>query len=97
MTPGIIARGSLLVYNERKPFKACGRWSAMSPSIGADHSLEHLVFEIAKGVAGKTGAAYFHSLARHLTLALDADYVLIGELQPDGERIATLAVLWPGW
>src|ERR1700689_277327 len=96
MTPGIIARGSLLVYNERKPFKACGRWSAMSPSIGADQSLEHLVFEIAKGVAGKTGAAYFHSLARHLTLALDADYVLIGELQPDGERISTLAYYGQG-
>jgi PAS domain-containing protein len=63
----------------------------MSPSSEADHSLEHLVFEIAKGVSGETGEAYFRSLVRHLALALDADYVLVGELQPDGERIATLA------
>jgi PAS domain S-box-containing protein len=43
-------------------------------------------------VAGKTGEAFFHSLVQHLARALDADYVLVGALQPDGERIATLAV-----
>jgi hypothetical protein len=43
-------------------------------------------------VAGKTGEAFFRSLVRHLAHALDADYVLVGALQPDGERIATLAV-----
>ena len=68
----------------------------MSPSSEADHSLEHLVFEIAKGVSGETGEAFFRSLVRHLARALDADYVLVGALQPDGERIATLALHGPG-
>jgi formate hydrogenlyase transcriptional activator len=68
----------------------------MSPSSEAVHSLEHLVFEIAKGVSGETGDAYFRSLVRHLALALEADYVLVGALQPDGESIATLAFHGPG-
>jgi transcriptional regulator with PAS, ATPase and Fis domain len=67
----------------------------MSPSSEAVQSLEHLVFEIAKSVSGETGEAYFRSLVRHLAGALNADYVLIGALQPDGERIATLAFHGP--
>jgi formate hydrogenlyase transcriptional activator len=68
----------------------------MSPSTESDLSLEHLAFEIAKGVSGETGAAYFPSLVRHLAIALNADYVLVGALQPDGERIVTLAFHGPG-
>lgn len=68
----------------------------MGPSSDADHFLEHLVFEIAKGVFGETGEAFFRSLVRHLARALNAHYVLVGVLQPDGERIATLAAYGPG-
>jgi formate hydrogenlyase transcriptional activator len=68
----------------------------MSPSTDADRNLEHLVFEIANGVSGDTGEAFFRSLVRNLARALDADYVLVGALQPDGERIATIAVHGPG-
>jgi formate hydrogenlyase transcriptional activator len=68
----------------------------MSPSTEADRNLEHLVFEIANGVSGETGEAFFRSLVRHLASALRADWVLVGALQPDGERIATLAVYGPG-
>lgn len=68
----------------------------MSPSSEADRSFEHIVFEYAEGVAGQTGDAFFHSLVRHLAHALDADYVLVAALQPDGERVATLAVYGPG-
>jgi formate hydrogenlyase transcriptional activator len=64
----------------------------MSPSSEADRSFEHIVVEYAEGVAGKTGEAFFRSLVRHLAHALEADYALVGALQPDGERIATLAV-----
>ena len=64
----------------------------MSPSSETDQFLEHLVFEIAKGVAGETGDAFFNSLARHLARTLDADYVFLGALRPGGERITTLAV-----
>src|SRR5438067_1002492 len=53
--------------------------------------LEHLVFEIARGVAGATGDGFLRSLAHHLSRALDADHVLIGALLPGEERIATLA------
>ena len=67
----------------------------MSPSTDADRSLEHLVFEIAKGVSGETGEAFFRSLVRYLASGLDAAYVFVGALQPDGEHIATLAVHGP--
>jgi formate hydrogenlyase transcriptional activator len=68
----------------------------MSPSSEADHSLEHLVFECEAAVSRKTGEAFFHSLVQHLARALDADYAFVGVLQPDGERIATLAICGPG-
>ncbi|HTC91030.1 MAG TPA: sigma-54 dependent transcriptional regulator [Bryobacteraceae bacterium] len=67
----------------------------MSPSTEADRSLEHLVFEIAKGVSGETGEAFFRSLVRYLASGLDAAYVFVGALQPDGKHIATLAVHGP--
>ena len=68
----------------------------MSPSSEADRDLEHLVFEIAEGVSGETGETFFRSLVRRLARALQADYVLLAALQPDGERIATLAAHGPG-
>jgi formate hydrogenlyase transcriptional activator len=68
----------------------------MSPSTESDRNLEHLVFEIAKGVFGETGEAFFRSLVHHLARALNADYVWLGALQPDRERIATLASHGPG-
>jgi formate hydrogenlyase transcriptional activator len=67
----------------------------MSPSIETDRNLEHLVYEIAKVVFSETGEAFFRSLVRHLARALEADYVLVAVLQPDGQRIATLAAHAP--
>jgi transcriptional regulator with GAF, ATPase, and Fis domain len=66
----------------------------MSPaeSIG---DLEHIVFEISKGVWTDTGEDFFRSLARQLVRALHADFVLVGALEPDGEKIRTLAVHAP--
>jgi formate hydrogenlyase transcriptional activator len=64
----------------------------MSPSSEADRAFEHIVVEYAEAVSGKTGEAFFRSLVQHLAHALDADFVWVGALQPDGERIATLAV-----
>ncbi len=57
---------------------------------------EHVVFEIAKGVWSDTGEDFFRSLVRELSHALHADLVLVGALQPGGERIRTLAVHAPG-
>jgi formate hydrogenlyase transcriptional activator len=68
----------------------------MSAPSEANGILEHLVFEIAEGVSGDTGEAFFRSLTRHLAEALDADFVLVGQLQPDGRRITTLAAYSDG-
>jgi len=68
----------------------------MSAPSEANGLLEHLVFEIAEGVSGQTGEAFFRSLARHLAAALKADFVLVGALQPGGSRIATLAAYADG-
>jgi len=62
--------------------------SAPTENVGL---LEHLVFEMAKGMSGQTGEAFFHSLVGRLAAALEADFVLVGALQPGGERIVTLA------
>src|SRR5271163_4883878 len=64
----------------------------MSPSSEADRSFEDIVFEYAEAVSGQTGEAFFRSLAEYLARTLHADYVFLGALQADGERIATLAV-----
>ena len=66
----------------------------MSAPSEAAGLLEHLVFEIAEGVSGQTGEAFFHSLVRRLAAALEADFVLVGALQPGGKRITTLAAYW---
>src|SRR5579864_5070227 len=68
----------------------------MSAPSEADGLLEHLVFEMAKGMSGQTGQAFFHSLVGRLAAALKADFVLVGVLQPGGERIATLAAYGDG-
>ena len=68
----------------------------MSAPIEVGGLLEHLVFEIAEGVSGQTGEAFFRSLARHLAAALNADYILVGALQPGGSRIGTLAAYADG-
>src|SRR5260221_1404374 len=64
----------------------------MNATSESDRFLEHLVFEIAQGVSGETGDAFFSSLVRHLARALQAEYVLVGVLTPEGEGVATLAV-----
>ena len=68
----------------------------MSAPSEAAGLLEHLVFEIAEGVSGQTGEAFFHSLVRRLAAALEADFVLVGALQPGGKRITTLAAYGDG-
>ena len=73
-----------------------GGFDAMSAPSEAAGLLEHLVFEIAKGVSGQTGEAFFHALVRGLAAALQADFVLVGALQPGGQRIATLAAYGDG-
>jgi len=66
-----------------------------APSEG-NGLLEHLVFEMAESMSGQTGEAFFHSLVRRLAAALEADFILVGVLQPGNKRIATLAAFGDG-
>jgi formate hydrogenlyase transcriptional activator len=93
----VIAVDAVLDYNEAHGPRSEGEISVpMSAPSEAAGLLEHLVFEIAEGVSGQTGEAFFRSLARHLAGALSADFVLVGALQPGGERIQTLAAYADG-
>ena len=74
-----------------KKLPSGGAMLAVEPS----GDLERIVFEIAKGVWNDTGEDFFRSLARQLLRALHADFVLVGALQPGGERIRTLAACTP--
>jgi DNA-binding NtrC family response regulator/PAS domain-containing protein len=91
-----IAPNPQLDYNEAHGPVQEGAFCIMSATSEANGLLEHLVFEIAEGVSGQTGEAFFRSLVRHLAAALAADFVLVGVLQPGGERIKTLAAYGNG-
>jgi len=57
--------------------------------------VERVVVEIAKGVWSDTGEDFFRALVRQLAHTLQAHLVLVGALQPGGERIRALAVHTP--
>ncbi len=53
---------------------------------------EQLLFNVARGVSAKLGAAFFSSLVEHLARQLGADYVFVGETMPEApDRVSTLA------
>ena len=53
---------------------------------------EALLLELARGISSESGEAHFQSLAQHLSRAIDADMVLIGELTQD-RAVTALAVV----
>jgi PAS domain S-box-containing protein len=55
-------------------------------------SEERLLRTIAEGVEAETGAAFFHSLVRHLATALGVTHSFISELTQGGTHFRTLAV-----
>jgi formate hydrogenlyase transcriptional activator len=92
-----IAPNILLDYNYAHSLSAEGGCPRpMSAPREVPGLLEHLVFEIAEGVSGQTGEAFFYSLVGRLAAALEADFVLVGALQPGGNSITTLAVFGDG-
>ncbi len=96
-TLSAIASYIRLDYNKALSLRAeGGPASIVSAPSEANGILERLVFEIAEGVSGQTGEAFFRSLTRHLAAALNADFVLVGALQPGANRIATLAAFGDG-
>ncbi len=61
-------------------------------SHAAAEAKEEVIRQIFAGVSAATGDAFFHSLVKHLTLALRCDYALVGALDPDQRSVTTLAV-----
>lgn len=53
---------------------------------------EEALRKITHGVLASTGKAFFCSLVKHLTKTLEMEYVFIGELTEDGEKVQTVAV-----
>jgi len=52
---------------------------------------EALLLDVAKGVTGQTGEAFFTALTQHMAQSLGADMVIMGELRAD-QRVRTLSV-----
>lgn len=62
-------------------------------NVADEKRREAMLLNVAAGVSGETGEAFFRSLASHLAEALGADGVMVGELD-EYRRLHTLAVLW---
>ena len=60
-------------------------------NVSLEKRREALLLSVAQGMTGETGLAFFEALTRHAALTLDADVVVVGELQAD-QRVQTLAV-----
>ena len=54
-----------------------------------------MLLNVAEGVSGETGEAFFLSLVNHLTQAIGADGVMVGEVD-EQRRLQTLAQVWDG-
>lgn len=56
---------------------------------------EAMLLNVAEGVSGETGEAFFRSFVKHLAQAIGADGVMVGQLE-DQKRLQTLALVWDG-
>lgn len=56
---------------------------------------EALLIDIAKGLSGETGEAFFQSMVQHLGRAVEADLVMVGETT-DGQSVSSLALVQNG-
>jgi PAS domain S-box-containing protein len=75
-----------------RPVETVGSWT----DITTHKRMEEALRAISEGVSARTGEAFFHSLAHHLTGALGMDYCHVGELLAGRERIRTIAVVADG-
>ena len=64
-------------------------------NVAEEKRREAMLLNIAEGVSGQTGEAFFLSLVDHLTQAIGADGVMVGELD-EYRRLHTLALVWNG-
>ncbi len=64
-------------------------------NVAEEKRREAMLLNVAEGVSGETGEAFFRSLAEHLADSIGADGVMIGELD-EHRRLHTLTLLWDG-
>lgn len=62
-------------------------------NVAEEKRREALLLNVAEGVAGETGEAFFRSLVRQLAQTIGADGVMVGEVD-EQQRLHTLALLW---
>ncbi|MFC3683444.1 PAS domain-containing sensor histidine kinase [Hydrogenophaga luteola] len=70
---------------------------ALSYTLNVDEEKrrEAMLLNVAEGVSGDTGEAFFRSLVEHLANAIGADGVVVGEVDPQ-KQLHTLAMVWDG-
>ncbi|MDQ7743982.1 PAS domain S-box protein [Hydrogenophaga pseudoflava] len=70
---------------------------ALSFTLNVDEEKrrEAMLLNVAEGVSGDTGEAFFRSLVEHLADAIGADGVMVGEVDSH-RQIHTLALVWDG-
>jgi PAS domain S-box-containing protein len=64
-------------------------------NVAEEKRREAMLLNVAQGVSGQTGEAFFLSLVDHLTQAIGADGVMVGEVD-EQRRLTTLAQVWEG-
>jgi PAS domain S-box-containing protein len=64
-------------------------------NVAEEKRREAMLLNVAEGVSGQTGEAFFLSLADHLTQAIGADGVMVGEVD-EHRHLQTLALVWDG-
>ena len=64
-------------------------------NVADEKRREAMLLNVAQGVSGETGEAFFRSLAEHLASAIGADGVMVGEVNAT-RTLNTLALVWDG-
>ena len=64
-------------------------------NVAEEKRREAMLLNVAEGVSGQTGEAFFLSLVDHLTQAIGADGVMVGEVD-EQRQLKTLALTWDG-
>lgn len=64
-------------------------------NVADEKRREAMLLNVAQGVSGETGEAFFRSLVEHLASAVGADGVMIAEVTAD-QHLNSLAIIWGG-
>lgn len=68
---------------------------AFTMNVKEERQREATLMSVAEGMSGTTGEAFFQSLTEHLSRAIGADGVMVGEIQ-DVHRVRSISVRWLG-